>query len=103
MRKSHNILMLIAVVVTLTVLTGCTYDSKVSASELRWQHTMEQARLDAARQSLAQGQFEYAKKVLEPCINSPKTGQDAEKLFMEIQAAQQVYAQLTASRSNAVN
>jgi hypothetical protein len=63
---------------------------------------MDQARLDAARQSMAQGHFEYARKVLEPCIHSPQAVQDAEKLLMEIQSAQQIYAQL-ASNSNAIN
>lgn len=100
MRKLTTIMVLIAAAVVLTAVSGCSCNNKQSAAEARWERTMESARLDAARQSLAQGRYEYAKRVLEPCVNSPQKNQDAEKLMVEIQAAHQVYAQLSTYRND---
>ena len=103
MRKLTTIIMLIAAVVLLAAVSGCTCGNKQSAAEARWERTMETVRLDAARQSLAQGNYEYAKRVLAPCVNLPQKNHDAEKLMAEIQAAHQVYAQLSTYRGSTVN
>lgn len=97
--KKMTTIMLAAVAVVLTATSGCNVsDSRKESAAARWEQTMNQARLDAARQSLGDGRYDYAQRVLEPCMKSGKSVQDAEKLMAQIQAAHQAYAQLSTYR-----
>jgi hypothetical protein len=100
MRNITTILLVTAAFAALAV-SGCDVGgSRKHGAATRWEQTMEQVRLDAARESLAQGRYEYARKVLEPCMNSPRKHQDAEQLMVKIEAAHQVYAQLSSYRDD---
>lgn len=87
-------LLLIAMVAMLTT-AGCNGGRKASAQS-RWEETMDEARVEAARQSMAEGRYEYAQRVLEPCIRSDGRHQeDAEQLMTQIQ----MFAQLSTARN----
>jgi len=97
--KKMTTIMLAAVAVVLTATSGCNVSSsRKESAAARWEQTMSQVRLDAARESLANGRYDYAQRVLEPCMNSADNHQDAEKLMAQIQAAHQAYAQLSSYR-----
>ncbi len=101
MKKMTTIIMLAGAVVVLTAASGCDVSSsRKQSAAARWEHKMEQVRLETARQSLANGRFEYAQRVLEPCMNSAEKHDDAEKLMAQIQAAHQAYAQLNSYRED---
>ena len=98
MKKITTILFVAAVLVLMTA-TGCDVTaSRKQCTQQRFERMMNQTRLETARQSLAQGQYAYARKVLEPCLNTPGDHQDAEQLMVQIQTADRVYAQLLAFR-----
>lgn len=89
-------------VVALAVLTvaGCDVNAgRQKGAQVRFDQTMYQVRMDTARQSLAEGRYAYARKVLEPCLDSPHNHQEAERLMARIQAEDRAYAQLNAYRS----
>jgi len=90
MKTTLNILLTAAL---LMLAVGCDSGSRKQSVQLRWEETMDEVRLQAARQSLAEGRYDYAQRVLEPCKNK-----DAEKLMAEIKAARQMFAQLSTAR-----
>ncbi len=93
------IIMAATAAVVLTAAFGCDVGgARKQGAISRWEQTMEQVRLDAARESLAQGHYAYARKVLEPCMKSERSHEDAERLMAQIQAADQMYAQLASYR-----
>jgi Tfp pilus assembly protein PilF len=99
--RNITIILLVAAALVLTVASGCDVGgSRKQGAAVRWEQTMDQVRLDAARESLAQGRYEYARKVLEPCMKSPCKQQDAERLMAKIEEAHQVYAQLSSYRDS---
>lgn len=92
--KTMLFLMLAAALI-LTTACGCDVGTaRKQGAAARWEETIEQVRLEAARESLAQGRYDYARKALEPCLKSERNHQDAERLMAQIQAADQVYAQM---------
>ncbi|HDS84473.1 MAG TPA: hypothetical protein ENN97_04675 [Phycisphaerales bacterium] len=100
MKSTTTTLFAIAAAVLLT-MAGCDMSaSRKQGAQMRFEETMDQARLETARRSLAEGRYAYARKVLEPCLNSPRRHDDAEQLMAQIQTAHQVYAQLNAYRQD---
>ena len=61
---------IIAAVLVLVTVSGCLESGRKESAQLRWQRTMDQAKLEAAQQSLEQGQLAYAEKILDECENS---------------------------------
>jgi predicted Zn-dependent protease len=64
-----NWIIIVAVLVAVLV-SGCQESStsqKVTGAEMRWQRTINHARLQAARQSLEEGRLMYAQRILEEC------------------------------------
>jgi Tfp pilus assembly protein PilF len=95
--KTFTHILLAAGVLALAAV-GCDNGGRKQSAQLRWEEKMDNVRIEAARQSLAQGRYEYAQRVLEPCMRSEDTSKDAEKLMTEIKAAHQMYAQLSVQR-----
>ena len=65
----------------------------------RWERTLETARLEAAHESMAQGRYAYARKVLEPSMRSQQRHHEAEQILTQIQEADQMYAQINSYRN----
>ena len=61
---------LIAAVLVLVTVSGCLESDRKESAQLRWQRTMDQAKLEAAQQSLEQGQLAYAERILDECESS---------------------------------
>lgn len=98
--KKLTTILFAAFVLVLIAAAGCDVNaSRKQSAQKRFEESMNQARMEAARQSLAQGRYAYARKVLEPCLNSARQHDDAERLMARIQAVDQVYAQLNAYRN----
>jgi len=57
----------IAAVLVLVTVSGCLENDQKGSAHLRWQRTMDQARLEAAQQSLEQGRLAYAERILKEC------------------------------------
>ena len=60
-----NTIMIIALVSVLMFVSGCLESSRKESAQLRWQRTMDQARVQAAQQSLEDGRLAYAERILE--------------------------------------
>ena len=58
-------IMIIALVSVLMFVSGCLESNRKESAQLRWQRTMDQARLEAAQQSLDEGRLAYAGRILE--------------------------------------
>lgn len=55
-------------VLVLAVVSGCQDSTnKVSADQLHWQRTINQAKLQAAQQSIEEGRLMYAQRILKEC------------------------------------
>ncbi len=89
---------LIAAALILVPLAGCLDSNRKEASQQRWQKTLDQARVEEARQSLEKGQWEYAQRVLDDCTacsdpDSSLSGQ-ARKILAKIHTAGSRYAKV---------
>ena len=96
MRDTNKHIWVLAALV-LTTLAGCNVDGNREASAHRhWQRTMDEVRLQAAREGIEQGRLTYAEQVLKKCIqNSPEgsqTTEEAQQMLTEIQTAHQQFA-----------
>ena len=56
---------IIALVSVLMFVSGCLESNRKESAQLRWQRTMDQARVQAAQQSLEEGRLAYAERILE--------------------------------------
>lgn len=59
-----KVITIIAFVSVLMAVSGCTESSRKESAQLKWQRTMNQARLEAAQQSLEEGRLVYAERIL---------------------------------------
>lgn len=90
----RNGITIIATVLLLVVISGC--NSREESAQLRWQRTMDQARLQAAQESFEDGQLTYAQRILRECnrCSDPKyplAGQ-VQELMGRIEDEQKRYA-----------
>lgn len=79
------------------VLSGCSMEARRSdASQRRWQRTMDQARLEAARTSIDQGNLAYAERVLRTCARDAAADtlyiDRANRMLAEVQTAHRQFA-----------
>jgi hypothetical protein len=91
-----NIMTIVSGILVLTVVSGCLDADRKESSRLRWQRTMDQARLQAAQQSLEEGRLTYAQHVLDGCEQCADPASDlagqVEQLRARIYAEQNRYA-----------
>lgn len=98
MKTQKMILVLMAVTLVLCV-TGCFENNRQEAAQLRWQNTIDQARLEAAQASIEHGQLAYAQKVLEDVKSDSDCADDARQMLSELKFAS---TQLALVRNNSV-
>ena len=99
--KALSFIMLAASGVVMFAASGCDVGgARKQGAAARWEQTLEETRLEAARESLARGHYAFARKALEPSMNSERHHEDAKRLMVQIQAADQVYAQLASYRDD---
>jgi Tfp pilus assembly protein PilF len=86
---------LLAVVVVL-LQAGCSESARTASAHRRFDRVMEQARIDAALQSIEEGRLQYAILILEDLIEAGSAFSDqAEVTLTELRRATK---QLTAAR-----
>jgi len=66
MAHKHIITLFLAALV-LPVLSGCQESSRIDRVRPRWQRKLDQARLEAAEESLKAGKSAYAERLLSDC------------------------------------
>lgn len=95
---AHKQFILITMVVLMVLsLAGCGESNRSIGANRRWQRVLEQARLDAAMQSIEQGRLEYAIRLLEDLIESESAfAEQAKQILTELRAVTQEFAQARA-------
>lgn len=95
---AHKQFILITMVVLVMLsLAGCGESNRSIGANRRWQRVLEQARLDAAMQSIEQGRLEYAIRLLEDLIESESAFTErAKQILVELRAVTQEFAQVRA-------
>lgn len=88
--KLRNILMVVIAVCAVVSLTGCTETARRDAAQQRWQKTIDQARLEAARQSIEEGKLTYAQKVLEDVSCDSTLADNARQMLAQLQTTSTV-------------
>ena len=81
----RKIIMVVIAVCVVVSLTGCTETARRDAAQQRWQKTIDQARLEAARQSIEQGKLTYAQKVLEDVSCDSTVADNARQMLAQLQ------------------
>jgi Tfp pilus assembly protein PilF len=85
-RKNYILLAVVLCVVLLQV--GCTESARTRSAHRRFDRVMEQARIDAALESIEQGRLQYAIRLLEDLIESGSAFSDqAKEILAELQFA----------------
>ncbi|MBL7214122.1 MAG: hypothetical protein ISS71_00425 [Phycisphaerae bacterium] len=92
----RNIITLSAAVLVALMVSGCLDSSREQSTQLRWQRTMDQARLQAAQQGLQEGRLVYAQRILKECdqCSDPKSplAEQMEQILAKIQSEHNHYA-----------
>ena len=91
--KTKNTMMAILVAFALVTLSGCLDSARKTSAQNRWQRTMDKARIQAAQESLEQGNVAYAQLVLEDCLESNSSiSHDAQLMLAQIRTTQEQFA-----------
>jgi len=93
---AQKITLVIAAGLLLVTVCGCLESSRKESAQMRWQRTMDQARLAAAQQSIEDGRLAYAERILSECGQNSDPASDVarqvEQLRSRIQTQRQQYA-----------
>jgi len=81
----QKLIMVVIAVCVVASLTGCTETARRQAAEQRWQKTIDQARLEAARQSIEQGKLTYAQKILEDISGDSTALDNARQMLAQME------------------
>jgi len=87
------------IIVALTILVvlplvGCGENARMAGAQRRYQRLLEQARLDAARESIEQGRLDYAILLLEDLAASDSVfANEARQMLFELRSTAQKVAQ----------
>ena len=90
-----NTIIIIALVSVLIFVSGCLESGRKESAQMRWQRTMDHARLEAAQQSLEEGRLVYAERVLEgrqSCDLKASTENEILELEARIQTESEQFA-----------
>lgn len=88
MTLSRITITFVALFFVLIMVSGCTKDN--TAASQRWQNTLDEARLQQARNDIVQGRYEQARYLLEPVSEScSKYSGQAQLLLDEVNAKPQ--------------
>lgn len=86
---------LFAVVLCVVVLqVGCSESARTASAHRRFDRVMEQARIDAALQSIEEGRLQYAIRILEDLVESGSAfSSQAEAVLKELRTATEQVAE----------
>jgi hypothetical protein len=71
-----NFIIIVAAGLLLGCVCGCSDGSRKLSAQLRWQRTLDQARLQAAAKSLQEGRLAYAERILNECAQCSDPASD---------------------------
>lgn len=93
MKDKHSILIAVIVLLLLVLFTGCA-ETRTQSAQQRWQGVMEQARIDAALESVRQGNLPHAIRLFEYLAESDSAfaGQ-AKQILAELKVARRLIVQ----------
>ena len=92
MKYKHYILLAVVLCVVL-LQVGCSETARTQSAHRRFDRVMEQARIDAALESIEQGRLQYAIRILEDLIESESAFSDqAEEILKDLRFATQQMA-----------
>lgn len=75
-----HIILIFAALAIVTVLSGCLDGNRHDAARLKWQRTIDQARIEAAQQELEKGRLQYAERILKECDRCTEEADLAEQV-----------------------
>ena len=85
-RKNYILLAVVLSVVLLQI--GCSESARTQSAHRKFERVMEQARIDAAIESIEQGRLQYAIRILEDLVESGSAFSDqAEATLKELRFA----------------
>jgi len=88
MTLSRITITFVALFYVLIMVCGCTKDN--AAASQRWQNTLDEARVQQARNDIVQGHYQRARYLLEPASESCSDyGRQAQLLLDEVDAMPQ--------------
>lgn len=92
---AHKQFILIALVIgMLLILTGCGMTNGKTGAQRRWDRVIEQARFDAAQESIEQGRLDYAILLLEDLVETNSAfAEQAREMLAELRKVRQEFAQ----------
>jgi len=84
MAHKNSILIALLALLLLTPLAGCgESNSRTASAQRRWQRVIEQARLEAAQQSIEEGRLLYAVRLLEDLVESDSVFAEQAKQLLD--------------------
>lgn len=81
-----NFVIIVAAGLLLGCMCGCSDSSRKVSAQLRWQRTMDRARLQAAAQSLEEGRLTYAERILNECAQCSDPASDFAEQVTQLRA-----------------
>ncbi len=96
MKYTRKHIWVLSALVVMT-LAGCNVDgNRKAAAHRHFQRTMDEVRLQAAQESIDNGQLEYAERILQKCIQTSPEGSQttdqAQQMLAEVHTAHQQFA-----------
>lgn len=95
MQKLCKIVLMCATLAALTA--GCA--TRQESAAMRWQEKLAVAQLHAAREALAEGRYDLARRLLEQCLQADPDNTQAQQLYVQAKTADALYAQLTYAKN----
>ena len=82
MKLKQSIFIMLAVLVVLA-LVGCGENARMASAHRRYHRMLEQARMEAAQESIEQGRFEYAIALLEDLVETDSAFADQAREMLD--------------------
>ena len=102
--KYKNYILLAVVLCVVFLQVGCSESTRTESAQRRFDRVMEQARIDAALESIEQGRLQYAIRILEDLIESGAAFSDqAEVILKDLRIATQRFAEARVADAGTAN
>jgi len=87
---------MIAATLLVMTVSGCLDGNRKESAKLRWERTMDKARIQAAQQSFEEGRLVYAERILEDCqrCSDPQSplSRQAQQILAKVHYENEQYA-----------
>ena len=101
--KFKQIILITVLAATVFSIVGCGTATHTANAERRWERMMEEARLEAARESIEQGRLNYAIHLLEDLVESESIySEQAKEMLAELRKVAQEFTQMREQTASAV-